>query len=79
MTVHHQKYYGEGKSPSGRESPVPVAYLSVRCDFMIFVAGPPAWCEAAFELVNLALNEEGIGAKTRFRAFGRMAAADDGE
>jgi CRISPR-associated protein Cmr6 len=72
MTVHYPKYYqGEPIAPSGIESPNPVAFLTTRGRFLLAVSGPEAWATTALDILQDALCEEGLGAKTA-TGYGRM-------
>ena len=74
VTVHHPDYYrGEGSPPADWDSPNPVPFVSVRggVKFLVALAGPAEWVKAAFQILGLALAEEGIGAKTN-SGYGRM-------
>lgn len=72
ITVHHKDYYQEGKlPPADWDSPVPIPFLSATGGYLIALLGPESWVEAAFEILRLALKEEGIGAKTS-SGYGRM-------
>ena len=71
MTVHHPKYYqGEGVPPADWDNPVPVAFLTTRGRFLLAVTGPEVWAAAALEILQEALEQDGIGAKTA--GYGRM-------
>jgi len=72
MTVHHQKYYSEGKVPADWDDPVIVPFLSVSGDFLVALSGPEAWVEAAFTILAYAMRAEGAGAKTN-AGYGRMS------
>ncbi|GAB4559037.1 MAG: hypothetical protein Kow0047_04610 [Anaerolineae bacterium] len=72
VTVHHPEYYrGENAPPADWDSPNPVPFVSARGQFLIALSGPQEWVDAAFTILELALNEEGIGAKTS-SGYGRM-------
>ncbi len=74
VTVHHQDYYqGKDTPPADWDSPNPVPFVSVRggVRFLLALAGPDEWVEAAFDILANALKEEGIGAKTN-SGYGRM-------
>lgn len=74
VTVHHPEYYrGENNPPADWDSPNPVPFVSVRggVKFLVALAGPDEWVEAAFVILERALAEEGIGAKTN-SGYGRM-------
>lgn len=76
LTVHHPQYYQKQTGlPADWDSPVPVPFLTARCDFDIALGGPEAWVHAAFEILRLALLEEGIGAKTS-SGYGRLELPD---
>jgi CRISPR-associated protein Cmr6 len=69
LTPHHAKYHGEGKQPSGLDSPVPVPLLAInRGTFETWLV-PSAGCtgddlESAVKALCTALGDEGLGAKT---------------
>lgn len=72
MTVHHPDYYrGEDSAPADWDSPTPISFVSARGDYLIALHGSDEWVEAAFQILALALEEAGIGAKT-FSGYGRM-------
>jgi CRISPR-associated protein Cmr6 len=74
MTPHHSDYYDTGrKAPTDRDSPIPLHFLTVRARFLICILGPDQWRNAAFDVLTLALKEEGIGGKTKLGAYGRLA------
>jgi CRISPR-associated protein Cmr6 len=80
ITVHHQSYY-QGKEENGAlvppadwDDPNPVPFLSCTGSFLIGLAGPQEWTKAAFEILEQALTEFGIGAKTS-SGYGRMTLA----
>jgi CRISPR-associated protein Cmr6 len=80
MTVHHSDYYSEKKDergllpPADWDEPIPVPFLSATGKYLIALSAPQgceAWCQAAMEILKLALAEEGIGAKTS-SGYGRI-------
>ncbi len=73
ITVHHQEYYNQGKEvPADFDSPVPVPFLSVSGRFIFAIrGGTKQHRKAAREILELALNQEGVGAKTS-SGYGRM-------
>ena len=74
VTVHHKDYYqGKDSPPADWDGPNPVPFVSVRggVKFLVVLAGPDEWVEAAFQILTLALAEEGVGAKTN-SGYGRM-------
>lgn len=72
MTVHHQDYYMKANvPPADWDDPNPVSFLSATGSYLVALAGPTLWVEATFKLLQIALVEEGIGAKTS-SGYGRM-------
>jgi CRISPR-associated protein Cmr6 len=80
MTVHHPRYYSEKKEngelppPADWDEPNPVPFLSATGRYLIALSAPKGceeWRQAAFDILKLALAEEGIGAKTS-SGYGRM-------
>lgn len=78
ITVHHPDYYQSGKTPPADwDSPTPIPFLTATGNFLIALEGVGEWVEAAFEILKLALKEEGIGAKTS-SGYGRMIFMKEG-
>lgn len=76
ITVHHPEYYrGENLPPADWDNPTPVPFLSATGSYLVALYGPENWVEAAFEILQFALAEEGIGAKTS-SGYGRMVFED---
>ncbi len=75
MTVHHKDYYGSGNEPPADwDEPNPVPFLSATGSYLVALSAPQGcqeWLQAAFDILKLALAEEGIGAKTS-SGYGRM-------
>lgn len=72
MTVHHADYYmNSNVPPSDWDDPTPIPFISATGTYLLALAGPSNWIEATFKLLELALKEEGIGAKTS-SGYGRM-------
>lgn len=71
LTPHHQGYNGGDGPPADWDNPVPIPFLSCSGTFMIAVIAPKEWVNTALEILQLALREEGIGAKTS-SGYGRM-------
>lgn len=72
LTVHHRDYYGgKGKAPADWDSPSPVPFLCATGQFLLALNGPADWVEVAYEILVLALENEGVGAKTS-SGYGRM-------
>lgn len=65
LTPHHKDYYQGNAAPKGFENPIPVHFLAVEGTFRVVLEGDPEWVETAAEILDLALKEHGIGAKTR--------------
>jgi CRISPR-associated protein Cmr6 len=76
--VHHPAYYS-GKNvelvpPADWDEPTPVPFLSATGSYLIALSAPKGceeWRQAAFDILKLALAEEGVGAKTS-SGYGRM-------
>ena len=75
MTVHHKEYYGSGNNPPADwDEPNPVPFPSATGKYLIALSAPKGceeWRQAAFDILKLALAEEGVGAKTS-SGYGRM-------
>ncbi|MER3405145.1 MAG: type III-B CRISPR module RAMP protein Cmr6, partial [Chloroflexota bacterium] len=84
ITVHHPRYYrsqgkAEGKDtlppvPWDLDDPNPVAFISARGRFLVAVRGPDpegGWAEQALRVLERALADWGIGAKTS-SGYGRL-------
>jgi CRISPR-associated protein Cmr6 len=71
ITVHHPDYYQGNKPPADWDSPTPVSFLSATGDYLIAIGGDQRWADKALEILGMALQEEGIGAKTS-SGYGRM-------
>jgi CRISPR-associated protein Cmr6 len=67
LTPHHTDYYSsDGEKPAtDLDSPVPNAMIGVRGSFLFVLEGDPAWLLLAKPMLEKALNQNGIGAKTR--------------
>lgn len=73
MTVHHGDYYSQKPTaPADWDDPNPVPFLTATGEFLVALAGPPAWVAAAFKMLAYALAEYGAGAKTN-AGYGRMS------
>ena len=81
ITVHHQDYYGiriekDGQllAPGDWVDPNPVPFLSATGDYLVALSAMPdcsEWVAQTWKILELALREEGIGAKTS-SGYGRM-------
>lgn len=75
VTVHHQEYYQkENVPPADWDSPIPIHFLSIVGSFCAALGGPANLVKVAFDILALALANEGIGAKTN-SGYGRMQLA----
>jgi CRISPR-associated protein Cmr6 len=72
LTVHHQEYYrGAAVAPADWDSPVPIPLLSAQGSYLLALSGNSDDREfndklvaLALDILELALRDEGIGAKT---------------
>lgn len=68
MTVHHAGYYGDGsEAPADWDSPNPIPFISASGKYLVALScetGVERILERTFEILALALAEDGIGAKT---------------
>jgi CRISPR-associated protein Cmr6 len=81
ITVHHPDYYQgrrpaysndiELAPPADWDSPTPIPFITANGKFLMAISGALEWVEAAFKILELALEREGIGAKTS-SGYGRM-------
>jgi len=73
MTVHHPDYYqGKDNAPAADwDSPTPVAFLTAHGRYLLAVTGPEEWTETAIQILKIAVEESGAGAKTA-AGYGRM-------
>ncbi len=72
IAVHHPKYYQGGQEPPADwDNPTMVPFLSATGRYLVALAGPPDWVQTAFAILELALNEIGVGAKTS-SGYGRL-------
>jgi|GEM_PF-1240752 CRISPR type III-B/RAMP module RAMP protein Cmr6 len=77
ITVHHPDYYQEKKEggklqpPADWDDPNPIPFVSATGEYLIALAGPDDWVKAAFQILEKALSELGVGAKTN-SGYGRM-------
>ncbi|MFA7241729.1 MAG: type III-B CRISPR module RAMP protein Cmr6 [Sulfuricellaceae bacterium] len=74
VTSHHPNYYGsEGETAAtDLDSPVPNAIIGVQGSFRFTLEGAPEWTRLAKNILEAALAERGIGAKTA-AGYGYMA------
>ena len=81
MTVHHTAYYGDKNlPPADWDSPVPIPFLSANGKYLAAISanveGADEWIEFVWLILEKALQEEGIGAKTS-SGYGRAKLVDD--
>jgi CRISPR-associated protein Cmr6 len=76
-TVHHPQYYQGIEPPADWDNPNPVPFLTATGQYLLALAGPAEWVNAAYEILGFALEEEGIGAKTS-SGYGRLILAGSG-
>jgi len=78
ITVHHPDYYqGGDKPPADWDSPTPIPFITATGRFLVALSSDyPEWVKAGFEILELALEREGIGAKTS-SGYGRMCFKDE--
>jgi len=83
ITVHHPEYYskaGRGAAPTDFDNPNPVPFISARGKFLVALGldaecdERKEWLECAFKLVEDALRDYGVGAKTS-SGYGRLEPA----
>lgn len=75
MTVHHPGYYqGKAEPPADWDSPNPIQFISATGDYLLALGGPYVWVQATFDILALALEEIGVGAKTS-SGYGRLSLA----
>ena len=71
ITVHHPDYYQGKAAPADWDSPTPVPFVTAQGEYLLALAGPPDWVDVAFHILGLALEHEGVGAKTAI-GYGRL-------
>lgn len=72
MTVHHPDYYQQGNQPPADwDNPTPIPFLTATGRYLVALAGPEIWVNAAFRILKLALITLGLGAKTS-SGYGRL-------
>ncbi len=77
LTVHHKAYYeGQNAAPADWDSPVPVPFLTATGAYLIALGGPGDWVLAAYQILEKACAELGVGAKTS-SGYGRLKLSRD--
>lgn len=75
VIVPHHPDFNQGQAdapPADWDNPTPINFLTAAGEFLVALSGPDEWVEAAFKILGLALEKEGIGAKTS-SGYGRMS------
>lgn len=74
VTVHHRSWNQDpSKPPSDFEDPVPSSSSTARGSYLVAVQAPDeGWAVAGMTVLQLALEEWGIGAKTGSVGYGRL-------
>jgi CRISPR-associated protein Cmr6 len=71
LTPHQPGYNLDGRAwPNDWTDPVPCPFLTVKGTFRLALTGPPEWVDAAFEILKMAFQNLGFGAKTQI-GYGR--------
>lgn len=78
LTVHHPDYYmSENSAPTDMDEPNPVPFLSIQGKFLLVIsslenqADSSAWVKLGMTILQQALKEWGLGAKTS-SGYGRL-------
>lgn len=64
VTVHHQGYYGGSGEATDFDSPIPNQQVAVQGSFYFVIEGETQWATFAKQLLQQALQQQGLGAKT---------------
>lgn len=64
VTVHHQDYYGGSGEATDFDSPIPNQQIAVQGSFYFVIEGDTQWAAFAKQLLQQALQKQGLGAKT---------------
>lgn len=76
ITVHHADYYQGAAPPADWDGTVVIPTLTAVGTYLLALSGPEEWVEQAYKIVKLALELEGVGAKTN-SDYGRMVFCED--
>ncbi len=76
ITVHHADYYQGAAPPADWDGTVVIPTLTAVGTYLLALSGPEGWVEQAYKILELALEHEGIGAKTN-SDYGRMVFCKD--
>ena len=71
MTPHHSGYLDGKVAPTDFDAPIPVQFLSATGEYVLALGGDPGWVNITFLLLERALAEYGVGAKTS-SGYGRL-------
>lgn len=75
LTPHHGEYYKDKAAPDGTQSPIPVTFLAAQGAFRVVLEGQAGLLVHVRPVVQRALAERGIGAKSR-SGYGRFASLE---
>lgn len=65
VTPHHSQYYNMGaRHATDFDSPIPAPQIAAQGRFRFVVEGDAAWARLALALLNVALQQHGVGGKT---------------
>ena len=64
VTVHHQEYYGGNGEATDFDSPIPNQQVAVQGSFYFVIEGETQWAAFAKQLLQQAVQQQGLGAKT---------------
>lgn len=64
VTVHHQDYYGGSGEATDFDSPIPNQQVAVQGSFYFVIEGDAQWTNFAKNLLEQAVEYQGLGAKT---------------
>ena len=75
VTPHHKAFLDKrgGVPATPFDNPTPIPQLATHGEFLVVAAGSPVWAAHALDILRLALEVEGIGARTP--EYGRMGPA----
>jgi CRISPR-associated protein Cmr6 len=72
ISVHHPDYYRGGAVPADWDSPTPISFVTAQGRYLLALCGPDDWVKVALKVLALALENEGVGAKTS-SGYGRLS------
>lgn len=77
VTPHFGGYYKDASAPDGTEAPNPTTFLAAQGGFRIVVEGPQGLLDAVVSILEKALSQGGVGAKSR-AGYGRFVRLGEG-